>query len=308
MNAPAFQGIFPPVVTPLHEDGSLDLESLGNVVDHLIDGGMHGLFVLGSTGEVAYLTDEQRVTVISTIAQRAAGRVPLLVGCMEMSAPRVVEQARRAIAAGADGIVATAPIYALNSPSEIADHFRLIAAQVDVPLFAYDVPVRLGGVKLAPETLVRLGTEGVLAGVKDSSGDDVSYRRLVSQNKAAGSPLQIFTGHEMVNDAVVLMGCDGMVPGFANVDPVSYRRLWDAATSGDWTTAVQVQEQINAEFEIVFKPVGRGGDATGLGAFKTAMHLLGLISTPRQPRPLPDMPEADVAAVREVLVGTGLLR
>lgn len=308
MNAPTFQGIYPPVVTPLHEDGSIDFDSLGNVVDHLIDGGMHGLFVLGSTGEVAYLTDEQRVQVITRIAERAAGRVPLLVGCMDMTAARVVEQGRRAVAAGADGIVVTAPFYALNNGPEIADHFRLVAAGVDVPVFAYDVPVRLGGVKLAPEMLVQLGTEGVIAGVKDSSGDDVGYRRLVAQNKAAGSPLKLFTGHEMVNDAVVLMGCDGMVPGFANVDPVSYRRLWDAATSGDWATAVSLQEQINSEFEIVFKPRGRGGDATGLGAFKTAMHLLGLISSPRQPQPLPAMPAEDVAAVREVLVGTGLLK
>lgn len=308
MNAPVFQGIYPPVVTPLHEDGSIDFVSLDKVVDHLVDGGMHGLFVLGSTGEVAYLTDEQRVQVISAIAERAAGRVPLLVGCMDMTATRVIEQGRRAVAAGADGIVVTAPFYALNNQSEIADHFRLVAAGVDAPVFAYDVPVRLGGVKLAPETLVQLGTEGVLAGVKDSSGDDVSYRRLLSQNKAAGSPLQVFTGHEMVNDAVVLIGCDGMVPGFANVDPLSYRRLWDAATTGDWAEAVAVQEQINAEFEIVFKPKGRGGDATGLGAFKTAMHLLGLIATPRQPLPIPAMTEGDVAAVREVLVETGLLK
>lgn len=302
-----FVGIYPPVVTPFTTDGSIDFPSLDRVVDHLIDGGMHGLFVLGSTGEVAYLTDEQRESVVAAITARAAGRVPILVGCMEQTAPRVIQQAHRAITAGAAGIVVTAPFYALNSASEIAEHFRMVSAAVDVPVFAYDVPVRLGGVKLAPEMLVALGTEGVIAGVKDSSGNDVDFRRLIALNRAAGSPLTLFTGHEMVNEAMMLVGADGMVPGFANVDPARYRALYDACVEGEWERAVAIQEEINAGFEIVFKPRGRGGDGTGVGAFKLAMYLLGIIDQPTQPRPLADFTDADVAAVREVLVRTGLL-
>lgn len=308
MNATTFTGIFPPLVTPLTDEGDIDFESLDRVVEYLITEGMHGLFVLGSTGEVAYMTDDQRALVVSAIAKTNNERLPILVGCMDMTAPRVIEQARRAIEAGADGIVVTAPFYALNNQAEIAEHFRMVAAAVEVPVFAYDVPVRLGGVKLAPETLVQLGVEGVIAGVKDSSGDDVSFRRLIAYNKAAGSPLLLFTGHEMVCDAMALAGADGLVPGFANVDATRYRQLWDAAQSGDWASAVALQEQINAEFEIVFKPVGRGGDGTGVGAFKIAMQALGRIASARQPRPLGDFSEHDVAAVREVLVKTGLLK
>lgn len=307
MNAPTFTGIIPPLVTPFHPDRTIDFESLDRVVDHLIDGGMDGLFVLGSTGEVHYLTDDQRDEVTRAIAARAAGRVPMLVGCMDLTAPRVIEQARRAVAAGADGIVVTAPFYALNSMAEIGDHFRMVAAAVDVPIFAYDVPVRLGGIKLDPELLVELGREGVIAGVKDSSGNDVAFRRLVALNRAAGSPLALFTGHEVVCDAMALVGADGMVPGFANVDPARYRELWDAAAAGDWARAVEVQEQLNAEFEIVFVPAGRGGDGTGVGAFKLAMHALGIIDSPTQPAPLGDFSEADQAGVRDVLVATGLL-
>lgn len=307
MTAAKFAGILPPLVTPLTDSGEIDFDSLDKVVDHLIDGGMHGLFVLGSTGEMAYLTDSQRVEVISAIAKRNAGRLPILVGAMDMTAGRVIEQARRAIEAGADAIVATAPVYALNSPGEIAEHFRQIAAAIDVPLFAYDIPVRLGGVKLSPELLVQLGKEGVLTGVKDSSNDDVSFRRLLAQNKAAGSPLLLLTGHEMVCDAMLLAGADGLVPGFANVDPIRYRELWDAAGVKDWDKAVELQEQINDEFEIVFKPKGRGGDGTGVGAFKIAMAELGIIASPRQSRPLGDFTDEDIASVREVLTSTGLL-
>ncbi len=302
-----FIGIYPPVVTPFTAEGDIDFASLDRVVDHLIDGGMHGLFVLGSTGEVAYLTDDQRESVVTAIAARTAGRVPILVGCMEQTAPRVIQQAHRAIAAGAAGIVVTAPFYALNSALEIAEHFRMVSAAVDVPVFAYDVPVRLGGVKLMPEMLVALGTEGVLAGVKDSSGNDVEFRRLIALNRAAGSPLKLFTGHEMINEAMMLMGADGMVPGFANVDPARYRALWDACVEGRWEHAVVIQEEINAEFQVVFQPRGRGGDGTGVGAFKLAMFLLGVIEHPTQPRPLADFTDADVAGVRDVLVRTGLL-
>ena len=303
-----FVGIYPPVVTPFTAEGDIDFASLDRVVDHLIDGGMHGLFVLGSTGEVAYLTDEQRKAVVVAIVKQTAGRVPILVGCMEQTAPRVIQQAQTAVAAGAAGIVVTAPFYALNSLSEIADHFRMVAAAVDVPLFAYDVPVRLGGLKLLPEMLVELGSEGVLAGVKDSSGNDVDFRRLITLNRAAGSPLKLFTGHEMVNEAMMLVGADGMVPGFANVDPARYRALWDACIDGKWENAVAIQEEINAEFQVVFKPRGRGGDGTGVGAFKIAMFLLGIIESPTQPRPLADFTEENISAVREVLVGTGLLQ
>ncbi|MDO5065769.1 MAG: dihydrodipicolinate synthase family protein [Propionibacteriaceae bacterium] len=304
----AFFGIIPPVITPLLPNGEIDLPSLDRVVDHLLDGGVDGLFVLGSTGEVTYLTDEERVTVVRAIAARVNGRVPLIVGCMETTAPRVIAQAHRVVEAGADAIVATAPFYALNNAKEIARHFRLIAAAVDVPVFAYDVPVRLGGVKLDPELLVELGREGVIAGVKDSSGNDVAFRRLIALNKAAGSPLKVFTGHELVNDLMLLAGADGQVPGFANVDPASYRKLADACAAGQWEQAAQLQEQINAEFEIVFKPTGRGGDGTGVGAFKIAMHLLGVIDHPTQPATLGEFEATDIEAVREVMIATGLLK
>lgn len=102
-------------------------------------------------------------------------------------------------------------------------------------------------------------------------------------------------------------GADGMVPGFANVDPARYRALWDACTQGKWEHAVAIQEEINAEFQIVFKPSGRGGDGTGVGAFKIAMSLLGVIDSPTQPRPLADFTDDDISAVREVLASTGLL-
>lgn len=281
-------GIIPPVVTPFNTDGSIDRDGVRRVVEHLVDAGCHGLFALGSTSQVAYLTDAQRAELIADIVAATAGRVPVLVGCIEQTASRVIAQAQRMRDVGADAIVATGPFYALNDMAETGDHFRAIAQAVDLPLVAYDVPVRVPG-KLPVELLLQLGVEGVIAAVKDSSGDDISFRRLVAMNRAAGSPLKLFTGHEMLCDTAMLMGADGIVPGYANVDPHGYVRLYEAAVAGDWAAAVREQERLNAGFEIVFQAPGRSGDAGGVGAFKAAMVHRGIIDRATMPFPLVEL-------------------
>lgn len=273
-----FTGVIPPVVTPF-KGGQVDLDSMDRVVEHLIGGGMDGLFLLGSSGEAAYLTDSERDVIVSRVVEKVGGRVPVLVGAIDTTAHRVIEQATRAQALGADAIVAACPFYAINDMAEIEDHFRAIAAAIDIPLFAYDVPVRLNGKKLSCDMLVRLGSEGVLAGVKDSSGDDVGFRRLVAANEKAGHPLALLTGHECVVDGMLLLGGDGCVPGYGNVEPRPYADMWAAAQRGDWAEARRIQDRICAGFEIVFVPQGRSGDATGIGAFKTVMEAQGTIDS-----------------------------
>lgn len=305
MSKITFHGIIPPIVTPINADGSINFDDLSKLVEHLIASGVHGIFALGSTGQVAYLSDEDRVAVVTCISKAVAGRVPVIAGAMDLSAASVVRSARAMIAAGADAIVTTAPMYTINDESEIADHFRAIKAGIDVPLFAYDIPVRVYK-KLSPKLLVQLGKEGVIAGVKDSSGDDVGFRRLIAMNRAAGSPLALFTGHEVVVDAMAIIGADGAVPGLANVDAASYVRLWNAAKAGDIATAIKEQEFINALFEIVFLPVGRSGDAAGIGAFKTAMAARGLLSSATMTAPLKSLDDATRAGVEKIVRDLGL--
>ncbi|MFJ4045726.1 dihydrodipicolinate synthase family protein [Microbacterium sp. NPDC089987] len=304
--SPAFAGIVPPVATPLLPDHTVDHASLTRLVEYLVDAGVAGLFALGSTGETAYFTDDQRVEILKTIASANAGRVPIIAGAIELTAPRIIETARRLVDAGADAIVTTAPLYTLNSQAEIADHFRTIAAAIDAPLWAYDVPVRVHK-KLTLELLMQLGTEGVIKGVKDSSGDDVGFRRLIAANEAAGRPLQLLTGHEMVVDAMLLAGADGVVPGAANVEAEGYVRLFEAARSGDWDTARSEQERINRMFDIVFQPAGLSGDATGVGAFKAAMKARGLIEHATMAHTVTPLDDEAVDKVSGVLAGVELL-
>lgn len=301
------RGMIPPVITPLHDDGTLDLESLDNVVDHLIDGGMNGLFVLGSSGQVMYLTDEDRDAVVTRCVERAAGRVPVLVGTPGFTAPRVAQYAKRAVEQGADAVVITAPMYALNDVVETEQHFRMVADAVDVPVYAYNVPVRVNSY-LSVDLLMTLGRDGVIAGVKDSSGDDVGFRRLVAANRAAGSPLDLLTGHEVMVDGMLLLGADGAVPGLGNVDPAGYTRLWEAAQAGDWEAARKEQDRLTRLFDIAFVPKGRSGDAGGIGAFKQAMALQGIIASPAMPAPLQGLEDSDVEAIKEILREVDLLK
>jgi len=301
-----FSGVVPPVATPLHADGTVDHASLARLVEHLVASGVHGLFALGSTGETAYFDDAQRVEIARTIVTTAAGRVPVIAGAIGLTAAPVIDIAQRLVAVGVDAIVTTAPLYTLSSNAEIAAHFRAIAAAIDVPLWAYDVPVRVHK-KLPGGLLVELGREGVIHGVKDSSGDDVGFRRLVAANVAAGRPLQLLTGHEVVVDAMALVGADGVVPGLANVEAEGYVRLWQAAANGDWAAARAEQERINRLFEIVFQPSGLSGDATGVGAFKAAMHARGLIDTATMATTVESVDAEAVARIRDILAGLDLL-
>lgn len=299
-------GIVPPILTPLHADGSLDLDSLDRLVDHLIAGEVAGLFVLGSSGQVAYLTDAERNMIVDRVVARANG-LPVFVGTPDMSPARVIEQARNVEARGASAVVATAPLYALNDAAEIAEHFRMIARAVSIPLIAYDVPVRVH-TKLGVDMLVKLGLEGTLAGVKDSSGDDVGFRRLVAANRAAGSPLSVSTGHEIMVDGMALLGADGAVPGLANVDPAGYSKLWRLAAAGDWDAARAEQERIARLFQIAFVPQGRSGDAGGIGAFKAAVATLGVIGSPTMPAPLHGLTDAETEQIVSILTEVGLTK
>ena len=288
-------------------EGEVDTASLERLLSLQIEAGVDGLFVLGSSGEVGYLTDAQRAQVVQTAIGHVGGQVPVLVGVNDMTTNRVIAVAEQAREAGADAIVATAPFYAITDAAETATHFRSIHAAVDLPLFAYDVPVRVHS-KLSPAMLVELGREGVIAGVKDSSGDDVSFRMLLRQS-AGLENFAVFTGHEVVVDGCLLMGASGAVPGLANVDPHGYVRLWRAAQAGDWAAAKAEQDRLTDLFSIVEAPTpGRvSAGAAGLGAFKTALALRGVITGNTMCAPMLSLDESETATIKVVLERAGLL-
>lgn len=301
-----FSGVIPPLVTPLTPQGELDIPSLERLVGRLLDAGVHGIFALGSSGEVAFFDDEMRARVLDAVIGTVAGAVPVLAGCIDMQTSRVLAHLRTAERAGADGVVVTAPFYAITGPEEIRTHFTTIGQAATVPVLAYDLPVCVH-TKLTPGMLMDLAADGAIVGVKDSSGDDVSFRRLALANRAAGEPLALFTGHEVVVDGAYLSGAHGSVPGLGNVDPGGYVRLHAAAMRDDWAAVRAEQDRLAALMEIAFAPVGKTGPAAGVGSFKTALQLLGVFDSNTMSTPMSALDGANVEAVRKVLEQVGLL-
>lgn len=302
-------GVIPPVCTPLTSDLEVDVRSLERLVEFLIHGGVDGLFVLGSSGESAFLPDFHRRRVLETVASYVAGEVPLLVGVIDTATLRVVEHAERAGKIGCDGIVATAPFYTRTHPAEIERHFRLIAESTGLPVYAYDLPVSVHS-KLENSMLLRLAAEGVVAGVKDSSGDEAGLRRLLVDRRDAGiDNLSVLTGSELTVDNALRMGADGVVPGLGNVDPDGYARLYKLCSGGDWDAAVAEQERLLRLMDIVNagSPDRMGRGSSAVGAFKAALHLRGVIACPVAAPPQIPLDEGEIGYVYQRLSTAGLL-
>lgn len=301
-----FSGVVPPVVTPDTPDHQLDVVSFERSINRLIEAGVDGLFFLGSSGEVVFATDERRDQIVFEAVRIVDHRVPVLVGIIDTETERVLEHGRRALALGADALVATAPFYALGGPADVEEHFRILHQELDAPLFAYDIPVCVH-TKLPWKMLARLGAEGVLAGVKDSSGDDVSFRYLVQENEKNGHPLTLLTGHEIVVDGALLSGADGSVPGLANVAPEGYVRMWKAAQEGNWAEVKREQDRLNEISHIFDVTTGVQGYGAGVGAFKCALNLMGIFDSDQMPRPVKPLDGQNREAIKQVLVANGLL-
>ena len=301
-----FSGVVPPVVTPDTPDHQLDVVSFERSINRLIEAGVDGLFFLGSSGEVVFATDERRDQIVREAVRIVDHRVPVLVGIIDTETERVLEHGRRALALGADALVATAPFYALGGPADVEEHFRILHQELDAPLFAYDIPVCVH-TKLPWKMLARLGAEGVLAGVKDSSGDDVSFRYLVQENEKNGHPLTLLTGHEIVVDGALLSGADGSVPGLANVEPEGYVRMWKAAQEGNWAEVKREQDRLNEISHIFDVTSGVQGYGAGVGAFKCALNLMGIFDSDQMPRPVKPLDGQNREAIKQVLIANGLL-
>ena len=272
-------GIVPPVCTPMGADGDVDAASLERHVEFLLDAGVHGLFMLGSSSEVAFLTDRQRDRVLEVAVKTTGGQVPVLAGAIDTTTSRVVEQGLRAKERGADAIVVTAPFYArATHPSEVKLHFRTVRERVGLPLVAYDIPVAVH-TKLDLAVVLELAGDGVIDALKDSSNDIHSFRALATGARSLAG-FAVLTGSELVVDCALFLGADGAVPGLANVDPHGYVALYETCRSGDWAKARLMQERLVRVFEITncADVTRKGPSSSGLGGFKTALMLRGVIA------------------------------
>lgn len=283
-------GLIPPLVTPLTREGGVDVDSLRSLIKFQLDAGASGIFVLGSSGEAVYLDDAARLLVAAETVRAVAGRVPVLVGALAPTASRVAQQCALLAGAGPDAFVVTGPFYAQLSPAEIADHFRIAAAAAaGRPVVAYDIPGNVG-YKLPAEVLEGLLRTGVLAGVKDSSGDLPAFTALavaLGQDRT----VSLMSGADTQAMGALAAGTDGLVPGLSNVRPRWFTALL-ANPTGPHADAYQAAiTALNAIFRIGAEH-GTGRHASEIGAMKHLLARDRIIGCPRSPLPLTPYPEA----------------
>ncbi|WP_168207447.1 dihydrodipicolinate synthase family protein [Microlunatus elymi] len=306
-----FGGVIPPLVTPLTPAGDLDTDSLGRLIEHVFDGGASGVFLLGSTGEGTSFTIAEREQLIGAAVQHVAGRGPVLAGVLAPSTALAAELCRSSIDAGADALVAAAPFYVATHPVEVEQHYRLIAEVTgEIPLLAYDIPVRAGS-KLPADVVLRLAEDTVIAGVKDSSGVITGLRKLILERERLGlTGFSILTGSENTADLCVLLGVDGIIPGLGNVEVATFVNIIELVRAGELEKAELEQQRLLTLMEVLGVPDQRrmSSSSASIGAVKGALQVLGVIDSVQVAPPLLPIEAAEIAGVREVLIRSGVLQ
>lgn len=227
MKVPDISGIIPPLVTPLTSNLELDREGLTRLIEHMVSGGVQGIFLLGSTGEGSSLNGKIRSDVIRTGIDAAGGRVPVFVNITTPSYLETLQLAEHAAGQGADVLVAAPPFYFGMTQEELATYMEKVADQIPLPLLLYNAP-QYTGVSMEAGTVVRLSRHEKIVGIKDSSGDMIHMRRLIKE--LVEKDFALLVGEEVLLKECLKHGCDGGVTGGANMFPSLYVNLFKASS------------------------------------------------------------------------------
>lgn len=303
-------GVVPPICSPLEAEGKIDGVSLRRLVRHLLRAGVDGIFALGSSGECYGLTDRMRHEVAEITLDEVGGSRPVYLGAIDMTTARVSHQINGLLRLSPEGFVVTVPYYARVNQAEIVTHFRRLKdLHSDIDLVAYNIPGATGGVGMDVETVIMLAEEGVIAGLKDSGGNDGWLNSILLARRDRGlTGFRVMTGSELTVDSAILHGADGVVPGLGNVDPQGYVRLVAACVVGDWLRAATEQARLINLFRITQVSLSRTGAASaGHGGFKAALEVLGIIDRRFVVKPLQELTEQEVEEVRTILGEAELL-
>lgn len=238
----ACQGIIPPMITPLNSDLSLDIAHTESLIEHLIAGGVHGIFILGTTGEFAGLSSDVKSDLIRLTCRQMKGRVPILVGVTDCSFVESLDLAAIAKESGAEALVAAPPFYMNIGQEELIHYYQKLADSVELPLFLYDMPSHTK-INISVETAVKLSAHPNIIGIKDSSGNPENFRALCKAFQDQPD-FKIFVGPEEILAETLEMGGHGGVTGGANLFPKLYVELYEAFQKNETERVKKLQETI----------------------------------------------------------------
>jgi dihydrodipicolinate synthase/N-acetylneuraminate lyase len=266
------RGIVPPLVTPLLDNNTLDVEGLERLTEHVIAGGVHGVFILGTTGEAQSLGFSLRCEMIKQTARILNGRLPLLVGISDTSVADSVALANVAADNGADAVVSAPPYYYATAQPELAEFYEELIPQLPLPVFLYNMPTHTK-VSFAPSTIRRIAENPKVIGFKDSSANG-GYFQSVMHEFHDSPDFSIFVGPEEMMGEVVLMGAHGGVNGGANMFPKLYVALYNAAVAKDVDKVRELHAKVMQLSSTIYT-VGSYGSSY-LKGVKAGLSVLGI--------------------------------
>lgn len=291
----------PPLVTPVLGRDQLDVAGLERLIDRVLAGGVHGILLLGTTGEAPSLSYRLRREVIDRACKAIRGRVPVIVGITDTSMVEAANLARHAAEAGAQALVTAAPYYFPAGQPELLDWVHQLLPELPLPVYLYNMP-QMTKVRFGPEMIRKLVQMETIAGLKDSSGDLGYFQELVETAKARPD-WRVFVGPEHLLVEALRLGGHGGVNGGARMDPALLVGLYEATLRGDEDTIAALQSRL-LKLGGIYR-IGSHASAVIKG-IKCALNLMGVCSG-EMVEPLRAFHEPERRLVKEQLHSLSLL-
>ena len=252
----------------------MDVEGLERLIEHVVAGGVHGIFILGTTGEAQSLSFDLRAEMIQQSARILKNRLPLLVGISDTSIVDSIRLSKIAAEAGADALVSAPPYYFATGQPELAEFYESLIPQLDLPIYLYNMPSHTK-VSFAPSTIKRIAENPKVIGFKDSSANGTYFQQVMYEMRDR-KDFSIFVGPEEMMAEVVLMGAQGGVNGGANMFPKLYVALYNAAAAQN-LPEVKRLHAIVMQISATIYSVGSYGSSY-LKGVKCGLSVLGICS------------------------------
>lgn len=292
-----FKGAGVAIVTPFHEDGSVNYEAFGKQIERQIAGKTDAVIVCGTTGEASTLSHEDHLDVIRYCVEKVNKRIPVIAGTGSNCTETAIYLSKEAEKAGADGLLLVTPYYNKCTQKGLLEHFRMIAESVSIPIILYNIPGRTGGVLIAPETICTLCREVKnIVGVKDATGNISGVAKLL--HMAAGD-VDVYSGNDDQIVPILSLGGKGVISVLSNVAPKQTHDIcqmyFDGNVEGSRDLQLKAIPLIDGLFcEVNPIPV------------KKAMNLMGLEAGTLR-RPLTEMEDAHAEVMKKAMEDFGIL-
>lgn len=273
-----YKGMATAMVTPMTPHG-VDYDALGRFVDFQLEQGINALVAVGTTGESATLSPEERTKVIRFTVERVAGRVPVIAGTGTNNTSHVLEYTRRACDVGADAVLVVTPYYNKATQSGLQAHFTAVADASPKPVILYNVPSRTG-CNLLPATVAKLAEHPQIVGIKEASGN---MSQVVELFAKCGDKIDVYSGEDALTVPMMSMGGTGCISVLSNVVPGMAVEMTDAALAGDFAKAAQLQCRMLPLINCLFSEVNPIPAKAAVSAMGYGVEHLRLPLTPMEP-------------------------